>query len=86
MEALEAELESVSAELAELEEEHGGEEGVLKDVSTKADAQAAYTQALVALWNDGDKVACDEYSALMNEAEEHATQLRALTDHHHVSH
>jgi type I restriction enzyme M protein len=85
LEALEAELESISANLDELAEEYGGEEGVLKDVSSQADAQAAYRQALVALWNDCDKVACDKYSALMNEAEEHALQLRELIDHHHVS-
>jgi type I restriction enzyme M protein len=85
LETLESELESVSASLDELAEEYGGEEGILKDVSTQADAQAAYTQALVALWNDDDKVACDKYNALMNEAEEHTSHLRALTDHHHIS-
>jgi type I restriction enzyme M protein len=85
LETLKSELESVSAELDELAEEYGGDEGILKDVSTQADAQAAYRQALVALWNDDSKVACDKYSALMNEAEEHATNVRALTDHHHVS-
>ena len=85
LEALQAQLDTVTAQLAELAEEHGGEEGVLKDVSSRADALDAYTQALVALWNEEDKQACGKYSALVTEAEEHAAELRTLTDHHHIS-
>jgi hypothetical protein len=57
----------------------------LKDVSSKADAQEAYTQALVAIWNEEDKTECGKYNALMCEADEHVAQLRTLTDHHHIS-
>ena len=85
LDALQAELDVVGVSLTELAEEHGGEEGALKDVSTKGDAQEAYTQALVALWNEEDKAACEKYSKLMDEAGEHAAQLRSLTDHHHIS-
>ena len=85
LDALQADLDAVSAQLTELAEEYGGEEGVLKDVSSKADALDAYTQALVALWNDEDKRACGKYCALVTEAEEHAAELRTLTDHHHIS-
>jgi type I restriction enzyme M protein len=82
LDALQNELDAVSASLTELAEEHGGEEGALKDVSTKGDAQEAYTQALVAVWNEEDKTASRAYSALMDLAEEHAAQIRVLTDHH----
>jgi len=85
LDALQAELDAVSASLSELAEEHGGDEGALKDVSTKGDAQEAYTQALVAVWNEDDKAAYGKYSSLVEEAEEHAAQLRTLTDHHHIS-
>ncbi len=85
LDALQARLDAASAQLTELAEEHGGEEGVLKDVSSRADALGAYTQALVALWNDEDTAACGTYSALMIEAEEHASEFRSLTDHHHIS-
>ncbi len=85
LDALQADLDAVGAQLDELAEEYGGEEGVLKDVSSKADAQEAYTQALVSLWNDEDKQACGKYSALLAGAEECAAALRALTDHHHIS-
>jgi type I restriction enzyme M protein len=78
-------FESVTSNLAELSEAHGGEDGALKDVSSKADGAEAYTQALVALWNDHDKVACDKYHALLNEAEECETRRRELTGHHHLS-
>lgn len=85
LDALQNELDAVSASLTELAEEHGGEEGALKDVSTKGDAQEAYTQALVAVWNEEDKTASRAYSALMDQAEEHSAQIRVLIDHHFIS-
>lgn len=85
IEALHSELETITAGLAALEGEHGGEEGILKDVSSKADAQAAFTQALVALWNDDDKAGCAKYRCLVDEADEYGAELRALADHPHVS-
>ncbi|HBT88341.1 type I restriction-modification system subunit M [Desulfobacter sp.] len=85
LDALQNESDAVSAGLTELAEEHGGEEGALKDVSIKGDAQEAYTQALVAVWNEEDKTASRAYSALMDQAEEHAAQIRVLIDHHFIS-
>ena len=85
LDALQNELDTVSASLTELAEEHGGEEGALKDVSTKGDAQEAYTQALFAVWNEEDKSTSRDYSTLMDQAEEHAAQIRMLTDHHFIS-
>jgi type I restriction enzyme M protein len=85
LDALQNELDAVSSSLIELAEEHGGEDGALKDVSTKGDAQEAYTQALVAVWNEEDKTASRAYSALMDQAEEHAAQIRVLIDHHFIS-
>ena len=85
LDALQNELDVVSASLTELAEEHGGEEGALKYVSTKGDALEAYTQVLVAVWNEEDKAASLAYSALMDQAEEHATQIRVLTDHYFIS-
>ena len=85
LEALQDELDSVSANLTELAEEHGGSEGVLKDVSTKGDAAKAYTQALVAVWNEEDKAASRAYSILMDQTEEHAAKIRVLTDNHFLS-
>ena len=64
IDALQAELESAVAAKIELEEEHGGEEGALRDVSTKTDAQLVHTQCIVALWDDEDKSACAAYLAL----------------------
>ena len=83
--ALQNELNSVSASLTELTEEHGGDKGVLKDVSTKGDAKEAYTQALVVVWNEEDKAAGRAYRDLMNQAEKHAEKVRDLTDHHFIS-
>ena len=85
LEARKAELETAIAALAELEEEHGGEEGALRGVSTKGDAQEAYRQALVAIWNGRDKHACDRYSALLTAAAQHEDELHALADSHHLA-
>ena len=82
---LQGQLDAVAAGLTELTEEHGGDEGVLKDVSNKGDAREAYTLALITAWNEDDKAACERYSALMHQAQEHATTLQTLTDHTHIS-
>jgi type I restriction enzyme M protein len=85
IDALTAQLETVTAGLAEVTEEHGGEDGVLKDVSSKGDAQVAYTEAVVALWNSEDKQACTAYSTAMETADRHRADLRSLTDNIHCS-
>jgi type I restriction enzyme M protein len=85
VESLQSELEAVNAQLAELSEEYGGDEGPLKDVSSKTDALDAYNQTIVALWNDENRKACIRYSELLAEAEGYASQLRSITDHHHIS-
>lgn len=80
-----AELDATGACLTELAEEHGGEEGALKDVSSKADGEAAYIQALVDAWNEDDPDSCGKYTALIEQAEEYAAELRSLADHSHLS-
>ena len=85
LEALQAELDTVKSSLEELKEQQGDEESVLKDVTTKADAQEAYTQALVTLWNEKNKVACDAYINLLGKVETHASQIRMLTNHQYIS-
>ena len=85
IEAQQAELETVVATKTELEEEHGSEEGALRDVSTKGDAQAAHTLAIVALWDFEDKPACAAYLALTESAKDHAAHLRELGDHDHLT-
>jgi type I restriction enzyme M protein len=85
LDALNAQLDAVTARLEELAEEHGGDEGILKDVSSAADAETARVEAIVALWNEADKKACAKYTQLIDAAREHATRLRELADHHHLS-
>ena len=52
LDQLESELESITAQLTELEEEHGGEEGALRTVGNKTDAQAEWNAALKAAWKE----------------------------------
>lgn len=85
IDALQVELETVSTSLTELAEEYGSDEGILKDVLSKADAQEAYIQALITLWNEEDKTAYAVYSALIETANAHAAHLQALSDKDYFS-
>lgn len=85
IEALQAELEGVTVSLDELIEEHGGEEGVLKDVSSKADAQEAYKQAVLLLWHEEDELSFIAYHASIDTAYECAIQLQELSDQSYLS-
>ena len=80
IERVEGQIEAISAELEELAEEHGGEEGALSEVSGKSDAQAAYGQALVEVWAEMEKAQAAEYSGLMDEAQGCGAHLQALAD------
>ena len=85
IDALDTELASVAAELEVLAEEHGGEEGILKDVSSRSDAEESYTQALIPIWNEEDKQTCGEYNALVESADESVVRLKELGDQHFLS-
>ena len=85
LEQLESALDSISDGLEELKEEHGGEGGALQGVSSMADAQASYTQAIIGLWVDDDRVTFAAYSALMDEAAGQAARLREIADHELLS-
>ena len=77
---LQAQLDTATASMEELKEEHGGEEGVLKDVTSKGDAQQASTQALIAVLNEEDKAASATYKKLIEEAERQVIQMQSLND------
>lgn len=83
--AIQKDFDAVSASLTALTEEHRGEEGALKEIYTKNDATKAYTQALIDVWNEEDKAESCAYSILMDQAEEHAAQIRVLIDNHFLS-
>jgi len=69
VEALDDQLTALERQLEEMREEHGGEEGALKDVSSESDVREAYRRELVALWNEDDQAAYSEYGAIVNEGE-----------------
>jgi len=81
LEEKQADLAAVSAELIELQGEHGGDEGVLNGVVNKADATEAYREALLLVWAEQDKKACDHYRSLMEQATQQEACLRELLDH-----
>lgn len=85
LDALNVELELVDAQMAELKEERGGEDGVLKDVSKKSDAAEAYTQEFFAVWNEEDKATSSTYNVIMEQAGEYKRQLLNLHDHHFIA-
>lgn len=85
IEALQAELERVTVSLDDLIKEHSAEEGVLKDVLSKADAQEAYRQALLLLWHEQDELSFSAYRASIITACECTIQLQQLSDQSYLS-
>lgn len=77
---LQGELEAVEAEKEALSEEYGGEEGVLKDVSSKTEAQAAFALALVVLWGEEDQQSAAVYGEMVDEAEGCGVRLQELQE------
>ena len=80
-----AELEDAVSNLETLAEENSGEEGILKDVTTKGDAEEAVTTAILALWIEDDKKACEKYTAIKQAADEHDEALVALKTNHYIA-
>lgn len=85
IDAMEDELAKVVAEMEELKEEYGGEEGIMKDVSSKTDAQEAYTEAIVPIWNEDDAKACGEYAKFTESTDELTQKLLEIGGHGHFS-
>jgi type I restriction enzyme M protein len=65
----EAELEGLNARLAELEEEHGGEEGALSSVGGKSDALLAWHEAMLSVWQSSEPAGFGEYTKAMADRE-----------------
>lgn len=85
IDALQAKLETIQATLDELNEEYGGEDGVLKDVSSKSDAQEAYIQAMVMLWSELDKVSATAYNEIIETINNCAAHLQLLKDRDYLA-
>ena len=58
---LTTDLESLTARMTELEEEHSGEEGSLSSVGSKADALTAWHEAILAVWQSSDATTFQPY-------------------------
>ncbi|TWT84757.1 Type I restriction enzyme EcoKI M protein [Planctomycetes bacterium CA13] len=83
IDAMEDELANVASEMEKLKEDHEtgkeiGEEGIMKDVSSRPDAQEARTEAIVAIWNEEDPKACGEYTSLIESAEKLSQKLQEI--------
>lgn len=81
----EDELAKVAADMEELKEEHSGEEGILRDVSSKTDAQKAWVEAIIPIWNEEDASACGEYAKLTESAEGLTLKLHEIGSKDHFS-
>ena len=85
LDALQAELDSASSRLTELEEEHGGDEGALRDVSSKSDAQEAFTQAMLDALKEDDPAKHARYVSLKAELDAAEAELAELSSHYFVT-
>jgi len=77
IDALNNELELHTSELQELEEEHSGEEGILKDVGSKKEALETWKDALISLWQEEDK---PQYTLYNNALETLEAENQRLAD------
>jgi type I restriction enzyme M protein len=85
LDALQAELDSASSRLTELEEEHGGDEGALRDVSTKGDAQDAFTQAVLDALKEDHAEKYARYAGLKADSDTAEAELAELTGHSFIT-
>lgn len=83
--SIQAELDQINGDLEMLVEENSNEESILKDVSTKADADNAVINAIIALWNEDDKNACNKYTSTKQEVTELDNKLKDLKGNHYLS-
>lgn len=63
------ELENLTAKLAELEDEHGGDEGILSTVNSRTDALIARQEATIGLLESADHNAFEKYTQAVAEQE-----------------
>jgi len=78
-------LDEISGTLESLVEENSSEDGILKEVSTKGDADEALNNAVLNLWNEDDKKGAGKYSSLKQEEVELDTQLKDLKGNSYLS-
>lgn len=83
--AKQAEMDDITGKLESLIEEYSGEDGILKDVSTKGDAEEALNTAILALWNEDDKKGAGQYSTLKQEETELDAKLKTLNGNNYLS-
>lgn len=65
----ETELENLTTKLDELEDEHGGDEGVLSTVNSRTDALIARQEATIGLLESTDRIAFEKYTHAVAEQE-----------------
>jgi len=77
---LKAERETLAERIAELEDEHAGDEGILCAVANRTDALEARNEALEALWSASDPGAYGEFRETNALREANAARLAELRD------
>lgn len=78
IDALTAELESCEAQLIELEEEHGSDDGALASVGNKTEARTAWNEAMVDVWATVMPAEYAEYQDFSAKLEQANSELAAL--------
>ena len=82
IDVLSTQLEGVQQQLTELLEENGGDDGILKDVSSRGEAEEAYRLAVVSLWREADPVTAASYIDHLQKAQSNLILLVDLTRDH----
>src|SRR5699024_1153024 len=80
IEKMQNQLNEKEEEIKNLEEEHGGEDGLLSEVSTKKEQEETLENILLDLWSDADKSSADRYLTDKDKLQEWENQFKALIE------
>ena len=83
--AKQAGMDEITGALESLIEENSGEDGILKNVSTKGDAEEALNTSILTLWNEDDKKGAGKYSPLKQEETDLDAKLKELNGNLYLS-
>ncbi len=84
IERLNAELDSASFRLSELEDEHGGDEGTLNSVDNVTEAKKAYNDTMEAIWETAQPSTYKQYKAGLSDFERITASLKELIEDNRI--
>jgi type I restriction enzyme M protein len=83
--ALETELAGIEQQMEELTEENSGEDGVLREVTSKAEAETVRADTIVGLWQEFDSKGYAHYTKQKEIVSKHSNKIKLLSDNQYLT-